>query len=182
MSFIVASAPVSRTATYAACNDATRVSKRKKAIFQFNEIFGKLFEQITGINGVSISYHPSWKELEIPPEDILAGVEGAEAAVLVDKNIEQGSSDNIHALRLKKDGSFHANSNVMSDDEINELIDLVDEKIRYAGNSILNGDFKINPKQIDKKNESCEHCPYADICFKRNDDLVSINTRKDAEE
>ena len=103
-------------------------------------------------------------------------------AVLVDKNIEQGSSDNIHALRLKKDGSFHANSSVMSDDEINELIDLVDEKIRYAGNSILNGDFRINPKQIDKKNESCEHCPYADICFKRNDDLVSINTRKDAEE
>ena len=38
--------------------------KRKKAIFQFNQIFGKLFEQITGIEGVSISYHPSWKEME----------------------------------------------------------------------------------------------------------------------
>jgi DNA replication and repair protein RecF len=40
--------------------------KRKKAIFQFNQIFGKLFEEITGIEGVSISYHPSWKEIENP--------------------------------------------------------------------------------------------------------------------
>lgn len=36
--------------------------KRKNAIFQFNEIFGKLYEQISGIEGVSISYIPSWKE------------------------------------------------------------------------------------------------------------------------
>ena len=35
--------------------------KRKKAIFQFNEIFGKIFEDITGISGVKIVYDPSWK-------------------------------------------------------------------------------------------------------------------------
>ena len=38
--------------------------KRKIAIYQFNEIFGKLYEEITGIDGVTISYHPSWKEIE----------------------------------------------------------------------------------------------------------------------
>lgn len=38
--------------------------KRKKAIFQFNQIFGKIYEDISGISGVSISYHPSWKEIE----------------------------------------------------------------------------------------------------------------------
>lgn len=36
--------------------------KRKKAIFQFNQIFGKIFEEITGIDGLSIVYYPSWKE------------------------------------------------------------------------------------------------------------------------
>ena len=36
--------------------------KRKKAIFQFNEIFGKIFEDITGISGLYIYYDPSWKE------------------------------------------------------------------------------------------------------------------------
>ena len=35
--------------------------KRKKAIFQFNQIFGKLYEEISGIEGVNISYDPSWK-------------------------------------------------------------------------------------------------------------------------
>ncbi|MCR4626300.1 MAG: DNA replication and repair protein RecF [Treponema sp.] len=38
--------------------------KRKDMIFQFNEIFGKLYEKISGIEGVSINYEPSWKEVE----------------------------------------------------------------------------------------------------------------------
>ncbi|MCR5494528.1 MAG: DNA replication and repair protein RecF [Treponema sp.] len=38
--------------------------KRKKAIFQFNEIFGDLYERISGISGVSIAYLPSWKEIK----------------------------------------------------------------------------------------------------------------------
>ena len=39
-------------------------NKRKKAIFQFNQIFGKLFEEVTGISGLKISYEPSWKEVQ----------------------------------------------------------------------------------------------------------------------
>lgn len=39
--------------------------KRKNAIFQFNEIFGKLYENISGISGVSINYVPSWKEIKL---------------------------------------------------------------------------------------------------------------------
>ena len=37
-------------------------NKRKIAIFQFNQIFGKIFEEITGISGLSIHYNPSWKD------------------------------------------------------------------------------------------------------------------------
>ncbi len=36
--------------------------KRKNAIFKFNQIFGKLYEDVTGISGVSIKYNPSWKK------------------------------------------------------------------------------------------------------------------------
>ncbi len=36
--------------------------KRKNAIFQFNQIFGRLYEQVSGISGVSIRYLPSWKK------------------------------------------------------------------------------------------------------------------------
>jgi len=36
--------------------------KRKNAIFQFNEIFGKLYESVSGIEGLQIKYCPSWKK------------------------------------------------------------------------------------------------------------------------
>ena len=45
--------------------------KRKKAIFMFNEIFGRLFEDITGIGGVTISYEPSWKNFFPASQDLL---------------------------------------------------------------------------------------------------------------
>lgn len=35
--------------------------RRDDAIFMFNQIFGNLYENITGIKGVSIKYNPSWK-------------------------------------------------------------------------------------------------------------------------
>ncbi|MCF0126521.1 MAG: DNA replication/repair protein RecF [Clostridia bacterium] len=38
-------------------------AKRKKAIFQFNQIFSKLYEDISGITNLKISYEPSWKEI-----------------------------------------------------------------------------------------------------------------------
>ena len=35
--------------------------KRKDAVFQFNQIFEKMYENISGISGVNIRYVPSWK-------------------------------------------------------------------------------------------------------------------------
>ncbi|MBP5176466.1 MAG: DNA replication/repair protein RecF [Treponema sp.] len=36
--------------------------KRRDAVFQFNQIFGRMYEEISGIEGVSIRYSPSWKK------------------------------------------------------------------------------------------------------------------------
>lgn len=50
--------------------------KRNMAIFQFNQIFGKLYENVTGIDGVSIRYDPSWKkhstENNVPAENFVS--------------------------------------------------------------------------------------------------------------
>ena len=45
------------------------IRKRRDAIFQFNQIFGKLYEKITGIDGVFIRYEPGWKSKN--PENII---------------------------------------------------------------------------------------------------------------
>lgn len=36
--------------------------KRKAAIFKFNQIFDRIYEEVTGIDGVHVRYFPSWKE------------------------------------------------------------------------------------------------------------------------
>lgn len=47
-------------------------SKRKNAIFQFNQIFARLYEHVTGIDGVFIRYSPSWhNEEHLPNIDYL---------------------------------------------------------------------------------------------------------------
>lgn len=38
--------------------------KRKDAVFKFNQIFGNLYEKVSGIDGVNIRYKPSWKKEE----------------------------------------------------------------------------------------------------------------------
>ncbi|MBQ4235831.1 MAG: DNA replication/repair protein RecF [Treponema sp.] len=46
--------------------------KRKDAVFQFNQIFEKMYENISGISGVNIRYLPSWKnpdEVSLPNID-----------------------------------------------------------------------------------------------------------------
>lgn len=49
------------------------IKKRKNAIFSFNQFFGNLYEKITGIEGLSIKYNPSWKsqsENVVTPEEV----------------------------------------------------------------------------------------------------------------
>lgn len=49
--------------------------KRRNAVFQFNQIFGKLYEDISRIEGVNIRYEPSWHTAEgsIPePDQVLS--------------------------------------------------------------------------------------------------------------
>ena len=36
--------------------------KRYNAVFNFNQIFGRLYENVTGISGLSIKYNPSWNQ------------------------------------------------------------------------------------------------------------------------
>ncbi len=50
-------------------NGAIIQKKRSDAVFQFNQIFGKLYEEISGIDGVSIKYDPSWKGASLPVPD-----------------------------------------------------------------------------------------------------------------
>lgn len=85
------------------------------------------------------------------------------------------NSKYIMSMKHGKNG-FYRYSKVLNEEEINSLIDLVDEKINFARDSILSGDFKINPKHIetDKDVTGCKYCNYRDICYHKNEDIVNL--------
>ena len=63
---------------------------------------------------------------------------------------------------------------MMSNEEIEELIDLCEKKINEVAANILNANFTINPKIIKNENISCKYCKFKDICFKTNKNLLAL--------
>ena len=75
---------------------------------------------------------------------------------------------------------FSSYSKVLSEKEINDMLDNTDKLIDKAIDNILEADFEINPKVINGENVSCSFCEYRDICYLREKDKVYIN--KDGED
>lgn len=88
-------------------------------------------------------------------------------------------STNIKNISINKDGSLKKSNKLYSDEQFDELDEIVENSIIKAGEAILKGDFAINPKEIDEENKSCKYCKYAPICYKRASDLVYLSTAEE---
>ncbi|MDD3341151.1 MAG: PD-(D/E)XK nuclease family protein [Bacilli bacterium] len=98
----------------------------------------------------------------------------------IDQNIENSF---IKGMKLKKDGTFYAYAKVLAEEEIEQLLDIVDENIVSAIKQIENAEFTINPKKIGftSADTSCNYCPYRDICYRENSDIVTLKEYKNLE-
>lgn len=75
-------------------------------------------------------------------------------------------SEYIKNLKYKSDSNvFVKDAKLVSEADIKMIIDIVDTKIKEAFDSILQADFAINPKKIGSSNDSCQYCPYSNICY-----------------
>lgn len=83
------------------------------------------------------------------------------------------NSNVIKGLRTSSKG-FYAYSKVLSDSEMKKIISIVDDKIKEAITNIWNGEFPINPKRIGFDNVGCQYCPYQDICYHTEKDVVNL--------
>ena len=88
------------------------------------------------------------------------------------------NSDMIKGMKITSKGFAHY-SKVLSENSINKLANIVEDKVKDAFNNILNGEFKINPKIINGKNLGCEFCKYNDLCFKTGKDFVYLKEEED---
>lgn len=101
-------------------------------------------------------------------------------ALKIDPSLESGSF--IKGMRVKKDGSFMHYTKVFDEAALNALTKHLEALISEAINDILTGDFKINPKQDEAFNDlSCTYCPFKDVCYKKNEDYVTLKIPKDDE-
>ena len=89
------------------------------------------------------------------------------------------NSEMIRGMKVKADGSLASTSNSLTDDEINNIVMLVDDKIKEAMGKILEASFDINPKIKNKLNLSCGFCKFRDICYRNEKDFIYL---KDEEE
>lgn len=91
---------------------------------------------------------------------------------LIDCNYSD--SEIIKGLSYKANGEFKATAKVLSNKEMESLVDIVDEKIDECVTNILEANFKINPKVIKGKNIACTYCKFKDICFFTKKDEVVL--------
>ena len=110
----------------------------------------------------------------------LIGYTNSDTKLIEEFDYNYKDSSVIKGIKVNKDGNFSSNSLsiLKSDDEINEIIRLTEEKIKETLNNILDSKFDINPK-YDKSNLGCEFCSYRDICFMKDKDFVRITSNNE---
>ena len=94
---------------------------------------------------------------------------------LFDNNYED--SNIIKGMKLKNDGSFANTANILSDNQMKELISKVDNVIEQCIINIKNANFQINPKIYKENNISCKYCKYKDICYKKRQDEIEVGDK-----
>ena len=82
-------------------------------------------------------------------------------------------SEMIKGMKTSKNG-FYPYTKVLSEESINNIINVVDNKIKEGFKSIKENKFDINPKVINGENIGCRYCKYQDICFKTGNDFVYL--------
>lgn len=103
----------------------------------------------------------------------LMGLSTNNETILQEFDSTYKDSELIKSMKITSKG-FSSYSKVFSEEEVNSLIKLTENKINEAIKQICNGDFKINPKKIGKDNISCMYCKFKDICYMTEDNVVII--------
>ncbi len=86
----------------------------------------------------------------------------------------------IKSMKVNSDESFNYYAKTISNDEIDELYNTVNNNVNSASNNIINAKFDINPKEINKELVGCKYCKYRSICFMKNEDKVVLGGEENA--
>jgi ATP-dependent helicase/DNAse subunit B len=104
-----------------------------------------------------------WEGYTIDDEDIINDLDDTNAASIMIKGLTKTNA-----------GDYKKGAKLISQEEIDKLNTLINELIDKVVLNIEHGDFKINPKRINDKLIGCEYCHFKDICFRKEEDIVTM--------
>lgn len=104
----------------------------------------------------------------------LQGYSLDEESILSEFDESFRDSEVIKGMKLGKNGFYHY-SKILSESEMDKIINMVDVKINEALKNIKDAKFDINPKIVNGKDKGCEFCKFKDICFKNEKDKVYLD-------
>ena len=109
---------------------------------------------------------------ELTPEELneqlrqelrMNGVVNKNDAVITSLDAEFTNKSDVVPVERKKDGSYSARSGVLNPEDLQEVSDYVNHKIRQIGREILDGKIDVNPcKQ--GTDTACDYCAFRSVC------------------
>ena len=143
-----------------------------KYYFKDKNIAGFYLQQVLNNGSVNSTIQDKKNGLK------LQGYSNSNIDILEKMDNSYENSELIKSLKVTNNG-FSSYSKLISNQQIEELRNLSENKIEECFNSIFDCNFNINPKIIDNDNISCNHCKYKDLCFKTPKDEVYIESGDD---
>ena len=146
--------------------------------------YGKVFDNpiFTGIyyQNVLFSY-PTWSlklDKELKERYYLQGYSTDNIDELERFDSTYQDSELIKSMKYTDKG-FGTYSKILDSNQLLELVDYTKNIIEEKTDSILEADFKIDPKVYNGENISCRYCGFKDICFHKDYDLVYLDKVND---
>ena len=108
----------------------------------------------------------------------LQGFTILDPALIIKLDPFYNKSDYIQSMMTTKNGDFGRFAKLLSEEQEEDLIELVDVFIHKTKDGIMEAQFDIAPKRIKGNDVSCTFCKYKDICFKKYEDYVFLEEKK----
>lgn len=143
-----------------------------------NIIFSGFYLQRVLNSEVSINPKKSYEQLK-KENVLLYGYSNSNQDLLYEFDNTYKNSEFIKSMKLDSKGNFSRYAKTLSNEEIESIVKLTDEKIDEAIKEICNASFHIAPKKTEKENLGCKFCKFSDICFKETKDEVYIEPDND---
>ena len=94
----------------------------------------------------------------------------------LDEDYENNSF--VKGLSVKKDGELSSRSKILSDSELEDIMNSINKALEKSLKIIDNNAFDIAPKIINNKNISCEFCPFKEVCFVSASDYIYLEKKE----